>query len=80
MAKNLDSCIYCTNGVIMSSEAQKKAELKYKKNHLKRIPLDIQLSDYTILKSFLDANQLSTNSFIKSLIKEELKKHDIDIF
>ena len=34
-----------------TTEAQKMASIRYAKKHLKRVPLDMQLSDYEELKA-----------------------------
>lgn len=51
------------------TEAQNRATYKYAKTHLKRVPLDLQLSDYEELKQAAEAAGLSVNGFIKAAIK-----------
>lgn len=51
------------------TEAQNRATYKYAKAHLKRVPLDLQLSDYEELKQAAEAAGLSVNGFIKAAIK-----------
>lgn len=39
---------------------------KYRKKNLKRIPLDVAVEWYDLLKEYCDANGLKVNAFIKS--------------
>ena len=51
------------------SKASNEAQYRYNAKHLKRVPLDLQLSDYEELKQAADAAGLSVNGFIKAAIK-----------
>ena len=57
-----------------STEAQKKASIKYAKNHLKRVPLDMQLTDYETLKAAAEGAGQTVNGFIKQAIAEKLER------
>lgn len=54
----------------MSANNDKKTQydLDYAKNKLKRVPLDLQLSDYNALKEIALANNLPINRYIKEAI------------
>ena len=54
------------------TDAQKKAILKYAKNNLKRIPLDVQLSKYEEIKAAAASRQETVNGFIKKAIDARL--------
>ena len=54
------------------TDAQKKAILKYAKNNLKRIPLDVQISKYEEIKAAADSKQETVNGFIKKAIDARL--------
>ena len=51
-----------------TSNAQKKAVIKYAKNHFRRIPLDVQKESYEELKAEADAVGETVNGFIKRAI------------
>lgn len=60
-------------GDIMSrTEAQNRATYKYAKEHLKRIPLDVQLDEYAQIKAAADQAGESVNGFIKAAIRARL--------
>ena len=54
--------------------AQNKATYKYNKEHVKRVPLDMQKTDYEILKQHVDARGESVNGFIKRAISETIER------
>lgn len=56
------------------SEAQTKANLKYAKTHLKRVPLDMQLSDYDALKAAATEAGQTVNGYIKQAIAEKMER------
>ncbi len=56
------------------NEQKKQYSLTYAKNKLKRIPLDIQLSDYEELRKVASNHGESVNGFIKTAIKERIQK------
>ena len=52
------------------------ASVKYKAEKIKRVPLDVQLSEYdTIKRAALDAGE-TVNGFIKRAIRERLARID----
>lgn len=51
------------------NEKSKQYVYEYKANKIKRVPLDMQLSDYEELKQAAEAAGLSVNGFIKAAIK-----------
>nr|DAR30121.1 MAG TPA: Alginate and motility regulator [Caudoviricetes sp.] len=57
-----------------TTEAQKMASMRYAKKHLKRVPLDMQLSDYEALKAAAEKAGGSVNGFIKQAITEKLER------
>lgn len=56
------------------SESQTKANLKYAKKHLKRVPLDMQLSDYERLKDTATRAGQTVNGYIKQAIAEKIER------
>lgn len=60
------------------TEAQKRANLNYAKNHLKRVPLDIQKEKYEEIKAFALSHGETVNGFIKRAIDEAIER-DNDI-
>lgn len=56
------------------TQAQNMATYKYNKEHLKRVPLDMQKTDYEILKRHVDARGESVNGFIKRAISETIER------
>lgn len=57
-----------------TTEAQKMATMRYAKKHLKRVPLDLQISDYEALKAAAEKAGGSVNGFIKLAIAEKLER------
>lgn len=56
------------------TQAQNIATYKYNKEHLKRVPLDMQKTDYEILKQHVDARGETVNGFIKRAISETIER------
>lgn len=54
------------------SESQKKAALKYAKENLKRIPLDVRKEKYEEIKAAAEAAGESVNGYIKTAIDTRL--------
>ena len=54
------------------TESQKKASLKYAKENLKRVPLDLPKADYEALKEYTEKTGETVNGFIKRIIKENI--------
>lgn len=57
------------------TESQKKASLKYAREKLKRVPLDLKKDEYDRLSEAAKAVDMSINGFIKSAINEKIS-HD----
>lgn len=58
------------------TEAQKRANEKYKAANYKRIPLDVQKSKYNEIKAAADRTNESVNGYIKKAIDERLEKEN----
>ena len=56
------------------TEAQKKANIKYRKENLKRIPLDVQKEKYEEIKAAADKTGESVNGFINRAIDETMER------
>lgn len=52
----------------------REAQKKYNQSHLKRIPLDVQVSEYEFIKERAESLGLPVNTYIKLLIRKDLKK------
>lgn len=58
-----------------TSEAQKKATIKYAKQNLKRIPFDVQKEYYdSVLKPYAESVGMTINGFIKQAIAEKIER------
>lgn len=57
------------------TESQKKASLKYAKENLKRVPLDLKKEEYERLSAAAKSADMSINGFIKAAINEKIS-HD----
>lgn len=59
----------------MSYMENKKAyNIKYKKEHLKRVPLDIQIEKYNQIKDHASSHNETVNGFIKRAIDETIER------
>ena len=56
------------------NETTYKATTKYKSAHIKRIPLDVQLSEYELIKASAEASGMSVNGFIKQAIRQAMER------
>lgn len=56
------------------SESQKKANNKYKKENIKRIPLDVQNEKYDQIKEAATAAGETVNGYIKRAIDERIER------
>ena len=50
------------------TEAQKRANIKYKEKSIKRIPLDVQKEKYEAIKAAAEAAGESVNGYIKTAV------------
>lgn len=57
-----------------TTEAQKRATMKYAKEKLKRIPLDVPKEKYDEIKAHSEAMQETVNGFIKRAIDEAMER------
>ena len=55
-----------------TSEAQKKATMKYARENLKRIPLDVQKEKYEQIKAAATAAGESVNGYIKTAVDRRI--------
>ena len=56
------------------TEAQKKANNKYREKSIKRIPLDVQKEKYEEIKAAADAAGESVNGYIKKAVDEKIER------
>jgi hypothetical protein len=55
------------------TDARKRANIKYAKKNLKRIPLDVQLAEYDRIKAAADAVGEPVNTYIKTAIARRME-------
>lgn len=56
------------------TEKRKESMLKYAKENLKRVPLDLQKSTYDEIKKHAESRKESVNGFIKRAISETFER------
>lgn len=56
------------------NESSYKASVAYKTKNIKRVPLDMQISEYESLKSAAIARGEKVNEYIKNAIRERMKR------
>lgn len=56
------------------TEKRRESMLKYAKENLKRVPLDLQKSTYEEIKAHAESRKESVNGFIKRAIIETLER------
>lgn len=56
------------------TDSQRQAHYKYKKTHLKRVPLDLKLEEYQEVKEAAEASGESVNGYIKKAIRLRLNR------
>ncbi len=59
------------------SENKKAYNVKYSKEKLKRIPLDVQKEDYEKIKAHAEEQGETVNGFIKRAIKEAMENDTV---
>ena len=59
------------------NESSYKAANTYKKNNIKRVPLDMQITEYEQLKAAADACGEKVNEYIKNAIRERMGQSDL---
>lgn len=59
----------------MTQTAKKKAyDRIYRKDNIKRVPLDMQNKDYDALKAAADSAGVGVNAYIKAAIREKMSR------
>lgn len=56
------------------NEASNRAAQKYKKDNIKRVPLDMQITEYERLKAVADLQGEKVNEYIKKAIRERMER------
>lgn len=56
------------------NESSYKAANTYKKNNIKRVPLDMQIAEYEQVKAAADACGERVNEYIKNAIRERMER------
>lgn len=56
------------------NESSYKSSVSYKTKNIKRVPLDMQISEYELLKSAAMARGEKVNEYIKNAIRERMKR------
>lgn len=56
------------------NESSYKSSVAYKMKNIKRVPLDMQISEYELLKSAAMARGEKVNEYIKNAIRERMKR------
>ena len=56
------------------TDAQKKANMKYREKAIKRIPLDVPKNKYESVKAHAESRGESVNGFIKRAIDETMER------
>lgn len=59
------------------NEKEKERTMKYAKENIKRIPLDVPLKDYDQIKASAEAAGQGVNTYIKQAIKERQVRETI---
>lgn len=60
------------------AESRLKADYKYKAKHIKRVPLDMQITEYEELKVAATASGQTVNGYIKAAIREKMEREQAD--
>ena len=55
-------------------ENKKKYVARYKKENMKRVPLDMPIHEYEEMKAYVTARGETVNGFIKRLVREAMEK------
>lgn len=61
------------------SEKEKERTMKYAREKIKRIPLDVPLKDYAGIKASAAAANQPVNTYIKQAIRERQKREGINV-
>lgn len=55
------------------NEKTKKATLKYRAEHIRRIPVDMQIEEYEKVKAYARARGETLSGFVKRAIRETMQ-------
>lgn len=58
------------------SESAYQASKKYRVKNIKRVPLDMQISEYDLLKSCAEVSGEKVNQYIKIAIKQRMEREN----
>ncbi len=58
------------------NEKSYQASRKYKETNIKRVPLDMQITEYNALKAAADAAGEKINQYIKAAIRQRMEKDE----
>lgn len=58
------------------SESSYRASKEYKSKNIKRVPLDMQISEYEQLRSAAEARNEKVNEYIKKAIRQRMERED----
>lgn len=61
------------------NETSYKAANKYKKENIKRVPLDMQKTEYEELKVIADVMNEKVNEYIKKAIRERMERDRLEM-
>lgn len=61
------------------NETSYKAANKYKKENIKRVPLDMQKTEYEELKVIAEAANEKVNEYIKKAIRERMERDKMEM-
>ncbi len=56
------------------NEAANRAAQKYKKDNIKRVPLDMQIAEYDAVKAAADRAGEKVNQYIKEAIRQRMSR------
>ena len=58
------------------NESAYKASKKYRASNIKRVPLDMQITEYETLKAAADADNEKVNQYIKTAIRQRIEQEE----
>lgn len=76
----MNMSIYSKEDYQKNKTAYNERRNKYRQKNVKRIPLDVHVDWYEILKTYCDANGLQVNAFIKSACEQVALQNDFHGF
>ena len=60
------------------TEAGKRASIKYRKSHVKRIPLDVSIPEHEQIKKAAERVNESINGYIKESIRQRIQRENAE--